>query len=585
MHKSKVVEVEPRVFDVIVYLVENSNRVVTRDELFQTVWHGRDVLDATLSNHIKIARQVLGDNGQLQHTIKTIHGRGYQFIANAQNDLSKTPKKTSKTILPYIVVGAILVLLVSVVLNQFDKSRTDDSLATIAVLPFTNNQPSQDSNFFSFAIADQIIGHLNYLQNISVRPSASVRKFVNTVDPIAIGNQLNVDYILTGSYLKLDNTIRLTTELVEVKSSQLIWRGEAIEVENQNVFELQDIVAQKVLDGLKIQFSTSEIKRINKDIPSSPLAYEYFLRSIAYPYSIDGNKLAIQMLKKSIELDPNYALTYVQLGNRIHRFKQYNLQDLPFQNVKDYYIKALKINPDLLNALSYLALLYTETNRMEEAIQLANRMREINPNNAHTHFTFGYIYRYAGMVDQAIDEMGKAVRLDPHNPKYRSLIGTYSGNGDYHKALRMTELYKTSPFTLGWKGLMYRRLGDNEKAINYFNQVIDMDQNGLWANVATVFKAYISKDYKTGLEAVENLKPTAQTDGETLYYLSSYYAILGDKKNSLDTLEKAIKAGYFNYTFMANNDYFVSLKNNTRFEKLLEQAKQKHLDIKELLSY
>ncbi|MCF6288953.1 MAG: winged helix-turn-helix domain-containing protein [Proteobacteria bacterium] len=568
-------------FDLIVYLVVNKHKVITRDELFQKVWQGREVLDATLSNHIKNARSAIGDNGQSQHSIKTIHGRGYQFIADVLDMAPKLPPRIYKKSSHYKTLGVVVLVLLVFTLNRLYKPLDYGTISTIAVLPFTNNQPSQDSDYFSFAIADQIIGHLNYLQNISVRPSASVRKFVKIVDPIAIGQQLGVDYILTGSYLKLDNTIRLTTELIEVNTSNLIWRGEPIEVENQNIFELQDIVAQKVLNSLKIKFSTTEIQRISSDVPSNPLAYEYYLRSIAYPYTVDGNKLAVEMLKRSLELDPQYALTYAHLGNRIRRIKQYSLQDLPFQNAEDYYLKALKINPDLLSALSYLALLYTETNRIEEAVKMANIMLDVNPNNADTHFTLGYIYRYAGMVDEAITRQEQAVRLDPLNPKYRSLISTYSGAGKYHKALKMIELYEKSPFTQGWKGLMNFRLGNNEKAIDYFNQAIQLDKNGLWANVAIIFKSHIADKPEAGFQAIKKLSSSAHSDGETLYFLSSYYALLGDKENSLNTLEKAINAGYFNYSFMASNSYYDSFQNNSSFKKLLMLAQNKHIDFKE----
>ena len=582
MREGQVIEVEPRVFDVIVYLIENNNKVVTRDELFQTVWNGRDVLDATLSNHIKIARQVLGDNGQLQHTIKTIHGRGYQFIALVDDKPIELETTHSKN--RYYVLVALALITLIFVFFQF-KSNTKQNFDTpvIAVLPLTNNKPSSDSDYFSIAITDQIIGHLNYLHNISVRPSASIRKYINTIDPVSVGKELEVDYILTGNYLKVNNTIRLNIELIEIKSSQLIWRSKQIEVENKNAFELQDIVTQRVINALKVKFSTNEIQRIEKDIPQSALAYEYYLRGIAYPYTNDGNRLAIEMLKKSLDLDENYALTYVKLGDRIRRYKQFSLQDMPFQKAKDYYLKALRINPELLNALSYLAMYYTETNQIKKAIELANKMVVINPNHADTHFTLGYIYRYAGLVDLAIKEMEKAVKLDAHNPKYRSLIGTYSGNGNYHKALKMTELYETSPFTLGWKGLMYRRLGDNKKALEYFNHVIKEDKNGLWANVATVFKSYILGNTQQGLVAVEKLSNAANSDGETLYYLSSYYALLGDKENAIITLKKAIDAGYFNYPFMVSNSYFTTLENDGRFKKLLERALTKHSDFKEML--
>ena len=130
----------------------------------------------------------------------------------------------------------------------------------LAVLPFSNSKLDPETDYLGFAIADQIIGGLVYLQNITVRPSSSIRKY---------GKQL------TGP----------------------------IEVGD----ELQDIVTQKVVEGMDVQFSQKEMNNIGKDIPDNPLAYEYYLRSISYQHTIDGDQLAIEMLKKSIEVDSSSA--------------------------------------------------------------------------------------------------------------------------------------------------------------------------------------------------------------------------------------------------------------------------------------
>ncbi|VAW35076.1 Adenylate cyclase [hydrothermal vent metagenome] len=579
------ISVEPQVFNLIVFLVQNKDKTVTRDEILDTLWKGKVVSDTSINNHIKSARKVLADDGVKQQVIKTIHSRGYQFIAETQEPSLNSTRRFS---VPYKKILALfmVVFLVGISIHFLRKPDAEQSLPAlhrIAVLPFVNIKPNTKTDYFGFALANQIIGELVYLKKLAVKPASSIRKYSAEIyDPIIVGKELNVDYILTGNYLNLDNNIRMNIELVKVSNNKLIWRDEQIKVTYQNAFELQDIVAQRVIDGLKIEFTTSELNRIKKDISTNPLAYEYYLRSTAYPLTTDGRKLAIEMIKKSIALDGNYAPAYAQLGNRSRRLEQFGLVDAgELSSSEQYYLKALSINPDLMSALAYLSMYYTETNKIEQALKLARKMSVINPNDANTHFTLGYIYRYAGMIDLARQKMEIAVAIDPSNPKFRSLIAIYANTGKYHKALKMTDLYKQGPFTLGWKGLLYRRLGEDEKALGYFNQVLELDKDGLWANVATFFKAYIQNDYKQGLQALQNLATFAHTDGETLYYLSSYYALLNDKNNSLTNLEKAINAGYFNYQFMASNSYFDSIKNDPEFKKLLKLAKAKHLDFKE----
>ena len=286
----------------------------------------------------------------------------------------------------------------------------------IAVLPFSNLKPDPETDYLGFAMADQIIGELVYLKNITVRSSGSVRKFINRiVDPKAIGDSLKVDYVLSGRYLKEANMVRLNIELVDVNSSEMIWR-EPIEVDFNSTFELQDIVALKVVEGLDIQFSQKELDNIGKDIPNNPLAYEYYLRSISYPFTNEGDQIAIEMLHKSIELDSSYAPAYAQLGDRMHRLAQFGLQD-PEESKRseNYYLKALSLNKDYIFALASLAHIYTETARIEKAVELTRQILEINPGNADAHFALGYIYRYAGMNIESLQEMEKAVAIDPIN--------------------------------------------------------------------------------------------------------------------------------------------------------------------------
>jgi tetratricopeptide (TPR) repeat protein len=587
----QTISVEPQVFDLIVYLIENRNRLVSRKELLEKLWSGRHVSDTSLSNHIKSARKVLGDNGRRQKVIKTFHARGYQFVANVE-EVAAGAKPEIKPVRGYrgryqFALAALVLLLLLQLSNQFfwgsDKDGLEKPIRKIAVLPFSNTKPDSDTDYFGFAISDQIIGELVYLKNMSVRSSGSIRKYSQQVnDPIVIGKELDVDYVLSGSYLKEGNIIRLNIELVEVQTNKLVWRGEQIEVNYQNAFELQDIVARRVVDGLNVEFEEAEFKRIRKDVASDPLAYEYYFRSISYPYTTDGHQLAIEMLSKSIELDPGYAPAYVQLGNRLRRLGQFGLVEPgEYQDSESYYLKALTLNSELVSALSYLAMFYTETNRIDEAVKLARQMYEINPTNANTHFTLGYIYRYAGMVDQAIQEMEKAVAIDSRNPKYRSLIGTYSAVGQYQDALDMLYLYPESPFTLGWTGLIYYHLGELEVAIDYFDQVIEIDPQGLWGHVTTVHKAYLQGEPEKGFDAIDQLKLTNVTDGETIYYIAAYYGLLGDSERCIQALKEAVDAGYFNYPFIEASSNFDVVREQPEYRQVVETAKQKHYAFRE----
>ncbi|WP_154221958.1 winged helix-turn-helix domain-containing protein [Marinicella rhabdoformis] len=588
--------VEPQVFNLIVYLLENRECIVSRDTLLKYVWNDRIVSDTSITNSIKSARKILGDDGQNQKVIKTIHSRGYQFIAEVTQECrSKKPNQsTSKPLTPDTYTNSnaktwvmtLLIVAFTVLAGYLLKqpsftqeSHQKESIKSIAVLPFFNSSPNADSNYYGFALADQIIGEMNYLEQISVRPSSSVRKYATiNYDPISVGETLGVDYILSGHYMINGNNIRISAELVHTQKQKIIWRGKPIHTPHQNTFKVQDMLVKQVIAGLKMKFPTHKLSKIQQNIPQSPLAYEYYLRSIAYPYTTDGHRLAVDMLKQSLLLDDQYAPTYIQLGNRTRRLAQFGLIESDTSiNTEQYYLKALSLNKDSLDAMAYLSMFYTESNRIDEAIELAQDMHQLNPNNANTKFTLGYIYRYAGMLDEAIEEMEGAVAIDPHNIKFRSLIGTYSAMRQYQKALDMTALYQPSPFTYGWQALMHMNLGNTEKALALYDFIIKKHPQNLWAKVAIIHKSYLLNDFAPGLEAIASLTNTDVSDGETIYYTAAYYGLLGEKDKSIDMLQAAINAGYFNYRVMASNKYFEAFKASPEFKAVIQNAKIKHL--------
>ncbi|MEN8203950.1 MAG: tetratricopeptide repeat protein [Bacteroidota bacterium] len=447
----------------------------------------------------------------------------------------------------------------------------------IAVLPFSNTKADPDTDFLGFAIADQIIGNLSYLKNITVRPSGSVRKYEKRIiDPITAGDSLNVDYVLVGYYLKEGNMIRLNVELIDVNTNEMIWR-EPIELDFRSTFELQDIVAQKVVEGLNIQFSQKELTRIGKDIPDDPLAYEYYLRSISYPFTNEGDRMAIEMLNKSIELDSTFAPSYAQLADRLHRLAHYELLDPEeIKRSEHLYLKAISLNEDLIFALANLSGIYTETARIEKAVQLTRKLLKINPNNADAHYSLGYIYRYAGMNNEAVREMEKAMAIDPKNPGFRSIVVTYQYAGEWEESYEASKIYGQSAFIIGEQGAAFLRQGKQKKAIEYFNRSLELDPTGMQGLWVTGMKASITGDIEAGLEATRRFEEANILDAEAWYHFAGNYGLLGDKAGCIRCLQKAVDRGFFNYPFMQTDPFLDAVREDAEFQQILQEAKEKH---------
>ncbi|NIX56112.1 MAG: protein kinase [candidate division Zixibacteria bacterium] len=469
---------------------------------------------------------------------------------------------------------------------QSDKStkspetREEESLPGLAVLPFGNMRSDPETDFLGFALADQIIGALTYLQNILVRPSSAIRPYQNQiVDAPTAGRDLQVDFILSGNYLKEAELVRLNIELVNVHTNEMVWR-EPIEVEYENAFKLQDIVSEKVIDGLKVKFSQDERARMQVDIPEDPLAYEYYLRGISSPSTTEGDQLAIEMLNKSIQLDPHYAPAYSELGSRTQRLGNlainYELHEERIDEAEQAYLKALSLNNELLSALLYLSMLYTETGRTEKAFDLARQMLQINPNNALGYFSLGYVYKYAGMLKESEREFDKALALDPKNRRFRSAGLTYFYLGKYEKAIVAFELDPDSNLCVYYKGEISLRQNQPQRATEYFNRVIAMEPEGHYGLKTKGKMAFLEGDTKKGLRFTRKWEQLMPCDGEDWFNLAENYGLGGNKAGCARALRKAIEVGFFNYPFMLKDSFLDPVRDDPKVQRVLEMAKTKH---------
>ena len=455
----------------------------------------------------------------------------------------------------------------------------------LAVLPFSNMVNDPATNFLGFALADQVIGSLAYSRYVLVRPSSSIRKYQDEmVDIYKAGTELNVNFVLAGNYLKEADVVRLNIELVELESEKMIWR-ESIQVKYKNVFELQDIVSQKVVEGLKVQFSDEERKRMKPDTPQSPAAYEFYLQAVSYPQTMEGTQMAIEMLNNSVKLDPAYAPAYLELGIRNNQLAQVGKSTAQaFNEAEKALLKALSLKNDLLPALAYLALLYTDAGRHEEAHSLLIRALRINPNDAWLHFSLSYHYRYIGFLEESKKEVEKALALDPENPRFRSGIITYMFLGEYKEALDIFNLDSESPFTLNLLGEVYFRMGNREKALEYFQKSLLIKEEIGEYYFASSFVEYMKGNIKEAADFNLKRELTNPADGEIWYEIARIYGLLQMEDKCSRALRKSVDMGYISYASMKNDFFLDSVRENSRVKELIEKARGQHKELKMKLS-
>lgn len=614
-----LVAIEPKVFDLVVYLIEHRQRLISRDELFDKLWAGREVSDTTLSNHIKSARKSLGDSAEHQAVIKTLRGRGYQFIGavevtedvrfetetvkvsettphqvaatrlentNVEKIPSVQPASPLQTRLYQLVIAVLLLAIAGLVakplLNNDKQIAELTSLKRIAVLPLQNLHPNAKTDYLGFAIADQIIGELSTVTGLTVRGSGSVRQYQGQAPaPEAVAESLSIDYLLNGTYLRGDKTLTLHIELININTHQLMWR-ETVTAPAEQAFTLQRDIALKLSQKLHLLGAKKTVNGVKALQPSDALAYELYLRAISAPETNQGATMAIEMLNQAHSLDSDYAPILIALGQRTHFLALFNLgSDSETERAINYYNSALALAPQSQLALSSLAKIYAETGKTSKAIELSRKIIQLNDQDAQAHFALGYSYRYAGMIEQSIEHIETALRIDPNSRWSHTLSISYISIEQYDKALEALEVGADTPYSLGWKAAIYLHQGKHGIALQYLDRVIEMEPDSFWEYDSQGFKAFITQDIERGLNAVKKLEAADVKDSEATFYWATIYALLEDKESALRMLNKAVDNGYFNYPLFQRETHLDALRQDARFQQLLNRVKDKHMTFKQ----
>jgi TolB-like protein len=283
----------------------------------------------------------------------------------------------------------------------------------LAVLPFQNLQENANTDFLGFSLADAIITKLGYVSELTVRPSYAVQRYRSqAIDIPKVAADLKVDTLLTGTYLREGDDLRIACQLIDVKTENLLWKG-AFDLKYDRLLTVQDQVAQQIIRGLELTLSPSEAGRLEGDETVNPLAYEYYLRGVDL-YSKGDFPMAIKMLEKSTQLAQQFALAWAHLGRSYTANASFQFGGAEhYRQAEVALAKALSLQPDEIDARIYLANMYTDTGRVEKAVPLLREALKTNPNHAEIHWELGYAYRFAGMCPNrspSVNGPGNSIR-------------------------------------------------------------------------------------------------------------------------------------------------------------------------------
>jgi TolB-like protein len=294
---SEPIAVEPQVFDLLLYLVQNRDRVVSKDDIIASVWGGRIVSDSTLTSRINAARKAVGDSGEDQKLIRTIPRKGLRFVGNV--------RKQSNDIEPAYAIGP----LPDEIHEQSRAALPLPDRPAIAVLPFTNMSGDPEQEYFSDGISEDIITSLSKLRWFFViaRNSSFIYKG-KAVHMNQIAEELGVGYVVEGSVRKGGDRLRITVQLNDVATGSHIW-AERYDRGLADVFAVQDEITEAIVAAIEPQLYAAENFHAQRKPPDSLDAWDLVMRALSHYWRVtrQDNLVAQALLEKAIVIDPSYG--------------------------------------------------------------------------------------------------------------------------------------------------------------------------------------------------------------------------------------------------------------------------------------
>jgi TolB-like protein len=407
---SEVIATGPQVFDLLVYLVENRERVVSKDDLLQAVWDGRIVSESTLTSHINAVRKAIGDSGGDQRLIRTLPRKGFRFIGEVReirssNDFSSRKSEAAKPGEP------------------FTPPVTLPDKPSIAVLPFLNLSGDLEQEYFVDGVVEDIIAALSRIRWLFViaRNSSFTYKG-RAVDVKQIGRELGVRYVLEGSVRKAVSRVRITGQLIDATTATHLW-ADRFEGNLDGIFELQDQISASVVGAIAPQLERAEIERAKRKPTGSLDAYDHYLRGRANLNR--GTREAIgeglPSFYKAIELDPDFASAYA-MAAWCHFWRKINgwMTDRTQEIAEGTRLarRAVELGKDDAVALTRggHALAHFVGDH-DGSIALVDRALALDPNLAAAWFLGGFLRTERGDPDNAIEYFTHAMRFSPLDPE------------------------------------------------------------------------------------------------------------------------------------------------------------------------
>lgn len=537
MRAGEPVPLAPKVFDTLTALIENSGRLIDKEELMSKLWPDTFVEEATLARNISDLRKALGESTGEQKFIETVPKRGYRFIAEVKcNRIEEATVIVERHVRSRVIFE--------------EQIETDADVISIGVLPFRPISSEKREEFLELGLADALITRLSNINQIVVRPTSSVRKYSGLdQDASQAGRELKVSHVLDGSIQTVGDRIRVTAQLVSVEDGRSLWAGKFDE-SFRDILSVEDVISEQVANALVLRLTGEEKRLITRRDTDNAEAHRLYLKGRFYwnRRTRDGYEKGIEHFCRAIEIDRSYARAYAGLADCYSMLGRFGLvqpaEIMPravssattalrlddtlaeshasmglaahiyswdWAKAESHYKRAIELNTNFATAHHWYAVFLAEIGRGQEALAEIKQAQSLDPVSLIIGADAGMVLYLARDYDQALEQCRATLDMDPNYFRARMWLGcSYEQKGMYQHAIAEYETARSlddSPYVLEWLARAYAVSGNTMEV----HRVID---------------------------ELTHLSSRVYVDS---YYLASVYAALGEKQQAIALLERACR--------------------------------------------
>ncbi|MFI5202328.1 MAG: TIR domain-containing protein [Candidatus Kapaibacterium sp.] len=435
-----------------------------------------------------------------------------------------------------------------------------DGRKSLMILPFEDLSPTGDNQWFADGIVSEMISSLSNVKALRVMDAATTKEYKGYKGHLTTyAREMSIRFFVQGDVRKFGDNIKITSRLLDIETGDHLWQ-DSMKGTMNDIFDIQEKVAEKVVEGLKVHLASDEKKKLAERGTENVEAYELNLKAHEYfdRHTRDGYQLAVQLSSEAIELDSRYASAYSGKANALaNLYRGYQRDSAILEEGLHLVREAIRLKPDLWMAYLPLSVILMFQGKLEDAERTAKEYIQHAPEDSKSHFALGYFYAETGQLAKAIAPFEEAVKLKPEDlPALFNLMVCCDATGDSEKLIHWANA--ATP-------IYVRHL-----------KLFPQDENRLVQQAVVLRFAGRIEEARDAARRLEYLK-----DGMALYNIACLQCELEDYEASLNTFRSALQAGYRHSRLLnelLNHPGFATLQGTLEFESVREMVEKINAD-------